>query len=449
MNKRIISILIVIVLLILAGISIYYGIVINNNSKPINIYSKVIDNISNRIKDISEINSNYKLGDSFTVNGEIDLDLKSEYYEKNSLTDIDYLKKNNLLKRLSNMDIKYSLIQDAKKDKLFMSLDEKINENEILSGKYLIDNSTKYYFVNNIVENYVNGGSCNYFEALDETNTTETNINYLYDLIIESLKNNLKEEYFYTNQVDENINNNTTRVNEVSLKLDNKRIREILKGILKDIQKDEKANLILDSFIKDFNKVKLDESKKYLDNNESITISIYLNKLHYKPLKYKIIYMNETNRNIFQIENNKIMYLENNMIKYTGEIIDKGNNISIDVMDNQDNKIGNIKYEKGEQNTTLSVSLNLEKSNYDIEYSSKYTDVKKKKSYTNEKSITFKVMDELTNKINGSIKIVSNIEKGAKIEETRQDAVLESTLKPEQKEKIDKLYDNIKNRLES
>lgn len=448
MKKKIIIAIIILILLSLSGYLIYIGIKMDKNSKPSVIYGKVIDNLSARLKEISKIDSNYNFGDSFSIDGTLDLDLTSEYYINESKTDPEYLKKNNILKNISNMNIKYNVKQDNKNDKLFLSIDEKINDKEVLSAKYLTENSTKYYFVNEITKNYINVGSSNYFETLDENNTTITNIDYLYDTIINSIKNYLKDEYFDITQTEEDIKNKRISVTEIAIRFNNERIIDLQKAILNDMKNDSRAANILNSFIKDFNKTKVDESKRYLENNEYITISIFTKPITYTPLKFKITYLNENEKKVFSIEDNKFIYLEKNMVKYMGEIIDKGDKIDVNVKDSLGNDKGNIKFEKGEQNTTISVSLDLEKYKFNIEYSNKYKDIKKKLSYTNEKTINLKIMNNMINKISGNIKLVSNVNSSVIIDENTADAVLESTLKEEEKDKMDNLYNNIKERLE-
>ena len=249
MKKKIIIAIIILILLSLSGYLIYIGIKMDKNSKPSVIYGKVIDNLSARLKEISKIDSNYNFGDSFSIDGTLDLDLTSEYYINESKTDPEYLKKNNILKNISNMNIKYNVKQDNKNDKLFLSIDEKINDKEVLSAKYLTENSTKYYFVNEITKNYINVGSSNYFETLDENNTTITNIDYLYDTIINSIKNYLKDEYFDITQTEEDIKNKRIRDTEIDIRYNNERIIDLQKAILNDMKNDSRAANILNSFI--------------------------------------------------------------------------------------------------------------------------------------------------------------------------------------------------------
>ena len=97
----------------------------------------------------------------------------------------------------------------------------------------------------------------------------------------------------------------------------------------------------------------------------------------------------------------------------------------------------------------MNISLNIEKSSYDIVYSKKYKDYISNKSYTVEQSLSMKIVKDGEIRLNGDVKIVDKIEKNAEIDVDVDKAVLMSKLSPEQKEKYDNLYDNIKRRLEN
>ena len=60
-----------------------------------------------------------------------------------------------------------------------------------------------------------------------------------------------------------------------------------------------------------------------------------------------------------------------------------------------------------------------------------------------------KIVKEGEIRLNGDVKAVDKIEKNAEIDVDVDKAVLMSKLSPEQKEKYDNLYDNIKRRLEN
>ncbi|MCI8460165.1 MAG: hypothetical protein HFE81_02085, partial [Bacilli bacterium] len=194
-----------IIAIVLIGIGVYFNMITSNNY----IMGTAIDKSDSLLKNYLENNS-HQIKDNYTLNSKINFNLDSEEARNKSITDLEALKRVNYLKNLSLMNIEINLKKDAKKKRLLFELDEKILEEEIVNYKYLIENSTEYYFLNNFLNNYVNDGSCNYFESLNSENTSEDNIIYLHDFLIESLKKNLKDEYFERYDVTENISGKDT-----------------------------------------------------------------------------------------------------------------------------------------------------------------------------------------------------------------------------------------------
>ena len=450
MKKKIIRVLTFLFIAILGIVLIKTGLYFQKLSSPKHIYKEGIEIVSVRLEDLFKIDNKYQFGDDFKVNGSIDFNIASEEYKKKSLTDIDYKKKNNLVNNLSKMDIIYSFNQSKKDKKQYLTIDEEINNEKVLNYKYLVENSTKYYFVESVINNYIDDGNDNYFEIFTEGETTVSNLDYMYEFLKDALAEELgKNAESYTKTT--TINNNQEELNQLSVRLNNKTINSIMNGILQDIKDDERANNIMKSVDSDFSKRKFDIDK--LEKNESYTINIYSSKYLNKPLKYEIVYMKEDSKKIYSYEgdSNKglFYYSENDNMKYTADVTASNKEISINVFDYHHNDAGNIKINRDINSTMMNVSLNLEKSSYDIVYSKKYKDYLSNKSYIVEQGLSMKIVKDGEIRLNGDVKKVDKIEKNAEIDVDVDKAVLMSKLSPEQKEKYDNLYDNIKRRLEN
>ena len=452
MKKAIKRIIIFLFFALIAASLIYIGIYFEKRSNPVYIYKTGIDSITTKIDEYVKVDNKYILGDNINISGTVDVDLTSEKYSEEASTNIDSAKKNNMINNLSRMDIKYGFIQSKKDNKLLVSLDERINDEIIIDGKYLIDNSTKYYFVNNILKNYVNDGNNTYFELLNNEKTSLDNIDYLYGFIKDSLSKELGErakKYV----INTNVNNKQEELNEVSIRLTDKEIKNILKDILKSLKKDKEANKILSSIDNKFSKRKVNEKKEYLKKNESYTINIYSTKLFNKIKKYEIVYMNKDNTKNYSIDVNKnkgvFYYSEDNNLKYKANYIINSKKTNIDIYDNVDKKIGNVVIEKDVNNLLFTLTLKNKDKSYDIIASSKFKNYNKNKSYTNEITMSVKIMEKQKSVLSGTIKSISKVNNKPIITEDTAEAVLKSTLTDEENDKIDNLYDNIKGRLEN
>lgn len=452
MKKAIKRIIIFLFFALIAASLIYIGIYFEKRSNPVYIYKTGIDSITTKIDEYVKVDNKYILGDNINISGTVDVDLTSEKYSEEASTNIDSAKKNNMINNLSRMDIKYGFIQSKKDNKLLVSLDERINDEIIIDGKYLIDNSTKYYFVNNILKNYVNDGNNTYFELLNNEKTSLDNVDYLYSFIKDSLSKELGErakKYV----INTNVNNKQEELNEVSIRLTDKEIKNILKDILKSLKKDKEANKILSSIDNKFSKRKVNEKKEYLKKNESYTINIYSTKLFNKIKKYEIVYMNKDNTKNYSIDVNKnkgvFYYSEDNNLKYKANYIINSKKTNIDIYDNVDKKIGNVVIEKDVNNLLFTLTLKNKDKSYDIIASSKFKNYNKNKSYTNEITMSVKIMEKQKSVLSGTIKSISKVNNKPIITEDTAEAVLKSTLTDEENDKIDNLYDNIKGRLEN
>ena len=84
----------------------------------------------------------------------------------------------------------------------------------------------------------------------------------------------------------------------------------------------------------------------------------------------------------------------------------------------------------------------------DLIYSSKYSKVKKNKSYVNKKSLSFKYVVNKETKLSGEIDATLDVSNKFSIITDISDAKLKSNLTEEEKEKLNNLYEDVKNRLE-
>ena len=424
------------------------GLYINSLSRPKNVMSKSIY----FIRDIGNkyLISDKDIGDTYTMNTSIDFNLDSEYYKRLSSTDPDSNKKFNFINNISNMDTKLFMSQDVNKKTLYTNLSMKIKDEELLGYKSYINNSTEYYFINGILDNYVNNGSCNYFESISLENTSKDNIDYLYNFIFKSLDNNMKDEYFKVYEKDTNINSQNTSVNQLSIKITNKRVREILNNILKDLKKDKKANNILSNVYKDFNKYKVKDNTNYFKRNEYYILNIYTTKFLYKPLKYEIIHMNGDEKESIIIERNKsinLYYLEDDKVTYTSSIKVLNNSIVGKIYDSSTNEIGEFNLEKKSNDLLFNYSFDSDNNKIIIKYSSKYDKIKKN-SYINNKKLDIKYLVSRESKLNGSILVKSEVMKNTDIDVDVNNAIFYSKLSSEKKDLIKNKFKKIKERLE-
>ena len=440
MKKRKFVILIFGIILLAATLFIGIGIVLNNMSKPQYIYSKVIDIYKNKLDTYKKASNDINLKDKYSIKGTIDFDLDSEYYKKSTKKEDKQVL--NLINNLNKSDINFLIQKNESKDTGYIELTQKIDNEDIINAKYYISDSTKYYFVKGIVDTYINDGGCNYFESINENSTEKDNIDYLYNFIIDSIKNNLKDEYFETKE---------EKNNYVStIKIDNDTINIVLNNILKDLKKDKKSRNILDNIDKSILKTKV--NKKILQKDEYYKISIYTTKILHRPLKYKVEHINNRDSKTYIYEGNEnkgtLYYSDNNELKYKVNIELQKNEIKAKIKDSNNKNIGEFRLEKDNYNITLTYTYHDGIKKIDAIYSSKYSKVNKNTSYTNIRNLSFKYVENKETKLNGNITMTLNASNKFAILVDASDAKLKTNLTDKEREKLNNMYENILNRLE-
>ena len=438
MKKTKLLLQIFIIIVLVSVISIGVGIYLNNIGEPKYIFSKSIDIIKNKVDNYNKISNDLDLNDKYSIKGNIEFDLDSDYYKK--ATKQEEKKTYNLIKNLNNMNTSFLIQKNKSKDIGYIELNEVIGKEEIINAKYFINNSTKYYYINGILDNYINDGSCNYFENVNSNTTEKDNIDYLHNFIIKSIKNNLKEEYF------------TSTDDAVTLRIDDKNLKEILSGILVDLNNDKESKRILDNIDKSILKTKIKDEDTYIEKDEYYKISIYTSKILHKPLKYQVDHITKDNTNTYIYEGNeskgKFYYLVNNKEKYNASLEFSKDEIKGKIKDSSNKSIGEFKLDKNNYNTVINYTFNDDNEKLDLIYSSKYTKVKKNTSFNNKKNLSFKYVVNKETKLRGEIDINLEVTNKFSTIVDVTNSKLKSNMTKEEKEKIENLRENIKNRLE-
>ena len=450
-KENITKIVVVFLLVCIASVFLYFGFYLKNVSKPNYVFSSLIDSIDLLKDKYFSFDSKYLVGDNFSIDGNVSFEMSSEKYGISS--DPSILSKYYMINNLNNTTINYKLMQDIKNKKIYSEVKTNIGTQNVLYNKLLVENATKYYFINSVYSNYINGGSCNYFESLTEENTTKDNIDYLYNFILKSLKNNLKEEYFEKNIVNENILNKDTDVYQISLTIDDKRVKDIFSGILDDLKNDKRSYSILSSSDNNLKKRKVNYNKRILDKKESYTINVFISKSLYKPLKYEFVHILNNDVKSYSYEGSlsvgTIYCIDNGTIKYIGSTTINDKSITIKFSDYLKNDVGILKYEKGVNSSNLNLLFNNGTKSYDLVISSKFVNYNKKnKSYTNSISSSFKVTDKKIVVVSGNVKIDNKVSSVVKIDEDTTGAILNSKLSNVAVSKKKNLYNNLRARYE-
>lgn len=443
---KILLVLIIIIIVVIAGFCFYYGFILNKESKPQNVYGKIIDKIDNNIFDYFKLEKKFILGDDFQAEGEIEFNLDGTYYLKNSTVNPDDLKIYNKINNLTNATTTYKYIQNNEEDKVYKEINQKIKEEEVLLKKVFIENATEYVYINGVTDKYINNGNNIYFETIDGSHTTKDNIDYLHEVVLNAFKSSLREEYFEKEAKTITIKDKEENVYEMSIRIDDKRLKEIINSMIKIIRKDERANNIVCGVYKDFETFKLNEDERILEKDEIYTINVYTDKIWFSPVKYEIIHLKNNDRDLYSYVGDlkgSLSYVHNDEFKYNVDVQINHKTYLFEFENASGKSLGKIKLDKYENMYSLDVDLTLDKKSYMITYSSKVKDIKKNNKYTINDLVQIKYSENDIVKISGEIKNTIKISNKNEIKEEVGEVVIRSSLTEDEETN----YNNIKERL--
>ena len=436
----------VITLFFLAIVMIGSGIYLTYLNSPEKLFSYVFSSFVNQIEKLDFKEQATGIINNYSLTSNIDISMESQSIQ-NSILQED-LENKNFINNINNTKSTLKIIQDTNNKKKFISLNTKLQDEEILNTKYLIENSTEYYYVKDIVPNYINNGNSTYFEALTPSTTNKDNIIYILNTISKSLSKHIKEDYVIVTKEKVDIDNEEKELNKISLELNNTTTKTLATNILKDLKNDNISNRILTSYDDEFNKIKITDDTKILSKNEKVIINLYTNVfgkiekyelLHKeKEDEYRITYTTK-NKEFYLIENNEVIYRVECDIKNTKQIYT--------FYDSKDQEQGKLVYENEKERTTASISLKTKDKTIEALYDYKVENIKKNKSYDNNIFLSLKESNKTDNLLSIDINIKNKISTDLTIEEDTSNAIFASSVTEEQKTMLSQKKDNLLLRL--
>ena len=408
-----------------------------NNSKTIiqdtlNSLSNTVDNLKNS-RDSIDLDNNYSLESTISTNVKLD---------ENNEDIKDY---KDFLINLSKINTNIKIVQNKEESKMFYSINSKKNDEDYINIKYLIKDSTGYYYNSYVTNKYINLGNNNYYEALQNNATNKSNYEYIKEHIIESLSNNLSENYSNFTQEKVNYNNTNLGATKVEIDLDNRKANELYKSVINDLKRDEKALYILDNYFEGF-KDKRVKNKDFLDKNETLKINIYTTGITNRFIKLEVIKKNNKEEKIISYEkiNNSKSYLStttNNKTNYKYEIKKlNDNNYNINVFNSKEKNIGTITINKTKKENIVEVSINDNGKRLKIDYRYNINVVKKDKCSEFIK-FDIKYLVKNNNVLTLSTEINNKYTDKTEIKEDTTESILEKKLTEEERQKKDEYID--------
>ena len=436
----------------LLALGFYFELIANKER----IFKKSINNIFENIIEVVNM-FEFDTGLSNNYRKEADIKITSNSFNNTYLINQNnIIKKENLTLNIGNVfrnlnetNIKITSIKDLQNKKKFVHLQSSLKGVNLLELKKLTENSTQYYYVSGFINNYVNNGNDNYFEAIDQKTTIIDNAKYLSNFIIESITNNIKQNNYKTTEEKLTINNKEKNYKKISVFIDKNIADEITKNVIKDIKNDDRSSNIILSINKEINDIKTDIFPK----NANLTINTYVENYTYKIKKYEIIYVNsKTKENItvtyeYKNKNEGIGDIIINNEKYKYEYISKEMSKEMTLY-NEYQKIGNVSIDKTKTGILFDLNIINNNKELSINYIMNLLNLKKGKSYNQEQQLTIRT--EVNNEpLNFDINVNTKVNNKTKIDEDTSSSIIERTLTKEDKTRLNNIFLDVISKLNS
>lgn len=420
-NTKLFPLIAGIVLLALSAIIMYYKLA--NNPKY--IIAKSFDCWKNGIQKITKhIPKNEITFEKETTTVTETFNLKTTEEEFEEIAE--------LLKQLSfQLDVR----TDQKAQKQFLNIKGNKGDETFLDLTYLNDNNKQYILLKEVLEKYLELEQSNRI-----TNQEQKEAAYVWDIIKQSFKNNLKSSYFKKENETILIDGKNIKTDKITFDLNQKNMSELFYNIVRRLKNDKRAKEFLTSLYKDFPNLELSIIE---DTTPLFSYIVYVKKGSKDIVKISL----QNNQNAFSYILGNTKFLElvfQNQVIATAYLEEKKDGFTLTINDanNMQNKITITKTVE-EEKTKYQTDINLETIKINLLYQIETKDITKE-SYKLDSifSINIQSLDQQIM----TLEIIMNGNTSAKAEiEEVKNSISIKNLTEEEKEKIKAYFEHLKN----
>lgn len=375
---------IVIVMVVIGAIFTY--------STMMNQGSRVFVNMMNSLKNdfqyfVTPFESSVSVSDDFTLSGDMKMNIQSDFLSQMATSEEDqmYL---NLIDSINQMTFPYSYQQSLNSDSIFqMKLDGVLADEKLFGLVLLLTKNEEYVLLENIYDRYL---KIPLEESIDMTNTNKDmaeDLEYLYDFTVQSLFQNLKNDYFEKEAVTITLDGEEKDVNRITLTLNDQNFGSIMDGLVSGMKEDQKVMDILKKW-----ELSLDEYETPSLDGETIEVRMYQTKFMGKLVRYEMIaggmrvsYIDQENDTfeIFDENENQLV------VRMVVDQSDEGYDMVFTQWD--ETELGHASVMKKDNTITMSFDFNVQQVGLNGTMTSTVSEVEKAKKYSETSNVVMNI----------------------------------------------------------
>ncbi|MDD4706584.1 MAG: hypothetical protein PHS24_05205, partial [Bacilli bacterium] len=270
-----------ILILGITGRFIIFSINKNSNNAFLLSLGKLKTEMSDIVKPLSFLPTDY--GNNYSIDGKMDINIT---YNQDNLEEYAIFKE--VIDAINKIDFNYAVKIDSANKKLLYVFNPTIDNEELFNLKFYNQNKSNYVFLGNIYDKYIQLEDTEFevTETIDYSLIKEE-INQIYNVVVKSLKKNLKEEYFIKENTTIKLGTESKEVLKSTLVLDEKNVSEITINIIKSLKENKETKKIITKYVPEF----FDEELEVVENTKDgpvLYFSTYMNKITGKQYRYEI-----------------------------------------------------------------------------------------------------------------------------------------------------------------
>lgn len=345
-----------------------------------------------------------------------------------------------LMKKLNTLSFGADVRISQTQKKAFVNLFSDMDNERLLDIVYANYNQKQYILFKGVFEKYLQLEQTQdlFNDEIDKEKLNE-DIEYVWNVLTESLKKNIKTSYIKKENETITIDGKSIDTTKFSLIFDEKVGPELMSNVVKDLKADERAKTFITSFYKEFESYEPTSSTEYPVIGYSVNITTGLHKI----VKASFIMGDNDSLNIESGKENVISIVEDGNLLMTASIKEEPEGFTVTCKTTQEDSLEIVITGKKEgENIVYTLTSKVDGSSVVAKLTLNQKEIKKEEAYKEIAELSIVVKSGGIEVPVATLKFDFDTIKGAQFEDIK-DSILITELSEEDQNKITTYFENL------